>query len=115
MLSGYQQDRRRYPRTQLRLTLRGIRLDPDGGDVVDTLHMQDISKTGMGVVCDRPFYPGQRIVLCLPVTPMGGRRNVYARVVHCRQAKDGYSVGLEFDSLPVDAFQSAGGRAATAA
>ncbi len=95
----YGQERRRHPRTQLRLTLQGIRLDPDGGEVLDTLHMQDISKSGMGAVSDRPYYPGQRVVLSLPGTPGVGRRNLYARVVRCRPGSEGYNIGLEFDNF----------------
>ena len=92
-------ERRRHPRTQLQLTLRGIRLDPDGGEVVDTLHMQDISRSGIGAICDRSYYPGQRVVLCLPLTPQGGRRNIYATVVRCRHLEEGYRVGMEFDGV----------------
>jgi hypothetical protein len=94
-------ERRRHARTQLQMTLKGIRLDPDGGDPVETLHMTDISRGGMGCYADRPFYPGQRIVLCLPLSGQQGRRNVYATVVRCRQGDDGYRVGLEFDNASV--------------
>lgn len=90
-------DRRRHPRTQLRMMLHGIRLDPDGGDVRDTLHMLDISRSGMGAMADRWLQPGQRIVLCLPLHPDGGRRNMYATVVRCQRAQDSFHLGLEFD------------------
>jgi len=90
-------ERRRHPRTALRMSLRCVRLDPDGGDVMDTLHMTDISRSGMGAICGRPFYPGQRIVLCLPRSDGNGRRNIYASVIRSRPGEDGYSVGLEFD------------------
>jgi hypothetical protein len=66
-------DRRRHARTRLAMTLGCIRLDPDGGDVVDSLHMTDISLGGLGAYCNRPYYPGQRIVLSLPLS--GERRN----------------------------------------
>jgi hypothetical protein len=92
-------EKRRHPRTQLQMTLRCIRLDPDCGEVVDTLHMVDISRCGMGAICDRTFYPGQRIVLCLPMTDKSGRRSIYATVVRCRQGHEGHAVGLEFDSV----------------
>ena len=92
-------ERRRHPRTQLQMTLRCIRLDPDCGEVTDTLHMLDISRGGMGAVCDRAFYPGQRIVLCVPLTEKSGRRNIYATVIRCRQSQEGYAVGMEFDNV----------------
>jgi len=79
------------------MTLGCIRLDPDGGDVVDSLHMRDISRGGLGAYCARLYYPGQRIVLNLPI-PAGGRHNVYATIVRCRQAEEGYSVGFAFDA-----------------
>ncbi|MDY6913526.1 MAG: PilZ domain-containing protein [Planctomycetota bacterium] len=100
-------ERRRHPRTQLQIAVNSIRLDPDGGDVTDTLHMVDISRNGMGAVCDRSFYPGQRLVLCLPLSPAKGRRNIYARVVRCRPREDGYHVGLQFDLSALGAWSEA--------
>ena len=99
-------ERRRHPRTRMQMMLHGIRLDPDGGDVRDTLHMQDISRSGMGAMADRWLYQGQRIVLCLPLHPDGGRRNMYATVIRCSKTNDGYEVGLQFDhsSLTASAF-----------
>ena len=91
-------ERRRHPRTRLAMTLGCIRLDPDGGDVVDAIRMTDISRSGLGARCTRPYYPGQRIVLNLPLPSSGGRRNVYATIVRCCQAADQYIVGLEFDA-----------------
>ncbi len=97
-------ERRRHPRTALRMSLRCVRLDPDGGDVEDTLHMVDISRSGMGAICQRPFYPGQRIVLCLPQSEGNGRRNIYASVVRSRLDDEAYHVGLEFDRTPATAW-----------
>jgi len=94
-------ERRRHARTRIQMMLKGIRLDPDGGDVIDTLHMQDISRGGLGAITQRGFYPGQRMVLSLPLSGQGGRRNIYARVVRCGQHEDGYRVGLEFDATAV--------------
>ena len=96
-------ERRRHPRTQLRMTLHGVRLDPDGGDVYSTLEMTDISRCGMGALTDRWLYPGQRIVLCIPLHPDGGRRNLYSTVIRCRKTREGYHVGLEFDRVSLDA------------
>ncbi len=94
-------ERRRHSRTRLEMRLKGIRLDPDGGDVVDTLNMIDISRSGLGAVSDRGFYPGQRMVLCLPLSHENGRRNVYATIVRCSHADSGYRVGLAFDTSSV--------------
>jgi hypothetical protein len=90
-------ERRRYPRTNIQMKLQCIRLDPDGGDVVDLIDTIDISRGGLGAYCDRPFYPGQRILVCLPMTTVGGRRNVHGSIVRCRVTEDGYNVGICFD------------------
>lgn len=101
-------DRRRHARTQLQLTLRSIRLDHDCGDVVDCLHMQNISRSGLGALSDRPFYPGQRIVLNLPFSPSSPRKNVQARVVRCQAHRQAYQVGLEFETFSVGAWNTTG-------
>jgi hypothetical protein len=98
-------ERRLYARTQLQVTIRGLRMDP-GGDLVDTFHMLDISRGGLGAIVDRPYYRGQRVVMSLPVLDDGTRRSVYASVVRCRGDRDGYHVGLRFegsgDAMRVD-------------
>jgi len=91
-------ERRRHPRAQLSMVLHGIRMDPEG-DIKDTLHMVDISRSGLGAISDRPLYPGQRILLCLPMHPEGRRRQVYASVVRCQKLSEGYRVGIQFDSV----------------
>ena len=99
-------ERRRHPRTKLQMVLHGIRLDPDGGDVRNTLQMVDISRSGMGAVVDRWLYPGQRIVLSMPLHPEGRRKNIYATVVRCRKIREGYRIGLEFDLVSLGATTS---------
>lgn len=101
-------ERRRHPRAHLQMTLRGIRLDPDGGDPVEVLHTTDISRKGMGAYSDRAFYPGQRILVCLPLSSQGGRRNIYGTIVRCRQCDEGYRVGVEFDAASVATRATAG-------
>ncbi len=93
------QERRFHSRTQIQMRLDCIRLDPDGEDIVDSLETLDISNSGIGAISQHRFYPGQRVLICLPLTSVGGRRNVYASVVRCRQERDGYNVGLKFDSI----------------
>jgi len=88
------------------MRLSGIRLDPDGGDVMSELNMVDISRSGIGAISERPMYPGQRILLCLPLSQDSGRRNFYATVVRCRRSEEGYRVGMEFDSVSLGAHGS---------
>ncbi|HET6428637.1 MAG TPA: PilZ domain-containing protein [Phycisphaerae bacterium] len=112
-LTGYfTPERRRHPRTHLKMMLHGVRLDPDGGDVYDTLRMLDISRSGLGALVDRWLYPGQRVILCLPLHPDGGRRNIYSTVIRCRKGRQGFQVGLQFDRVSLDAAGYAGVAAA---
>lgn len=94
-------ERRRHPRTVVQMLLRGVRLDPEEGEIIDTLRMVDISRSGLGAYLERPAYPGQRFVLCLPLSHKGGRRNIYATVMRCRQAEEGHRIGLRFDHAAV--------------
>jgi hypothetical protein len=96
------------------MTLQGIRLDPDGGDVVDALHMVDISRSGMGAHTERSFYPGQRIVLCLPLSDQGGRRNIYATVIRCNKKDEKFRVGLEFDTTSLNTWRGSSDSVAAA-
>ncbi len=95
-------ERRRHPRQKLTRRIQGIRLDPDGGELLEKLDTLDVSRSGMGVVCDRSFYPGQRIVLRMPRKSETGVRSMYATIVRCRPREDRYQVGLEFDSCNLD-------------
>ena len=94
-------ERRRHPRTMVQMTLRGVRLDPEEGAIIDALHMMDISRGGMGALVERPAYPGQRFILCLPLSHQMGRRNVYATVIRVRRTDEGCHVGLRFDNAAV--------------
>jgi hypothetical protein len=97
-------ERRRHPRTMVQMTLRGVRMDPEEGEIIDSLQMMDISRGGMGALVDRAAYPGQRFILCLPLSDKGGRRNVYATVMRSRQTEGGCHVGLRFDNFANDAW-----------
>lgn len=97
-------ERRRHQRTVLQINMQCIRLDPEGGDVVDTLQTTDISRTGIGAISTRAYYPGQRILLCMPLSSVGGRRNIYATVTRCRPCEEGYNVGMDFDGVSLGAW-----------
>lgn len=105
-------ERRRHPRTQLNASITGIRLDPDGGDVIEDLHMVDLSRGGMGAISGHAYYRGQRLVVCLPGMENGGRRNMYATVVNSRQTEEGYRVGFAFDCASLASACFVGARAA---
>ena len=91
-----QAERRRHIRTHLQITLRALRMDPDG-DSMETFNMTDISRGGIGVVSDRTYYPGQRVVLNMPLPDGPKRQRVYATIVRCQSKPDGYHLGMMFD------------------
>jgi hypothetical protein len=97
------------------MVMQAIRLDPDGGDVSDQLHMVDVSRGGVGAISDRAYYPGQRILLCLPLNPQSGQRTLYATIRRCRRHAEGYQVGMEFDHTSQDSWYASGAMAAAAA
>lgn len=88
-------ERRLHRRTQLRMPVTAIRLDPDGGDLMEHLTTADISRGGIGAFSDRPFYPGQRLVLKLPAPGMGVR-SVCGVVKRCCPQEGKYRLGIEF-------------------
>jgi len=94
--STFVTERRMYPRTQVRMPVQAIRLDPDGGDLVHRMEMIDISRGGMGVLSGRAFYPGQRMVLQMPAPGMGVR-SICAVVRRCRRDGEQYRLGIQFD------------------
>ena len=94
-------ERRRHPRTMVQMLLKGVRLDPEDGEVLDTLRMVDISRGGMGAYVDHAAYPGQKFMLCLPISEKSGRRNICATVMRCRRTDDGWRVGLRFDKAAI--------------
>jgi len=95
-ISTFVTERRMHPRTQVRMPVQAIRLDPDGGDLVHRMEMIDISRGGMGLVSNRSYYPGQRLVLKLPAPGMGVR-SICAVVRRCRPDGERYRLGIQFD------------------
>ncbi len=108
-------ERRRHARTSRQVPISSVRLDPDGGDVVDKLNMIDISRSGMGATADRLFRRGQRIILSLPSDCEDGYRSIYATIVQCHQDGEDYRVGLEFDTTTAGAWGGLGRAVAYAA
>ena len=108
--TGVALERRRYPRTGLQMSVRCIRLDPEDGDVIDRLHVTDISRAGLGGVTGGPYYPGQRVLLAMPLSESSGHRNIHASVVRCRQLDEGYRIGLRFDDGSVSCWAGTGAR-----
>jgi len=98
-------ERRRHYRVSLKMGVQCVRLDPHEGDVIDRVHMVDLSRSGVGAVSDRWYYPGQRVVVCLPPLGTSGKRQMSATVRRCRADREkGYRIGLEFDCTSVGNF-----------
>ncbi len=110
-----QMERRRHPRTMLQLGVRCVRLDPHEGDVIDRIHTVDSSRSGLGAVSDLAYYPGQRVILCMPRQDGDGDRRVYATVRRVRSDKrDGYQLGLEFEHVSLGSWGTASNLTAVA-
>ena len=107
-------ERRRHPRMAMQARVNCICLDPDAVDVVTTLETTDISRGGLGARAERVFYPGQRLVVCLPRSSETGRRSRCATIVRCDNRDDGYRLGLEFDGATAAGSQSCFSAAAAA-
>ena len=95
-------ERRRHPRTQVRMGLRCVFLEPDGPRIMDHMDMVDLSRSGVGALSNYRYYPGQRVMVCLPAAADGSQRSMYATVTRCQKERDsGYQVGLRFDAATV--------------
>ena len=108
-------ERRRHGRVHIEMALQAVRLDPDDVDVMDRLHMTDVSRGGVGAISDRSYYPGQRLLVYLPLTGKNGQRVLYATIRRCRRHAQGYHLGMEFDRMSLDTWYAQGGEAALAA
>jgi len=108
-------ERRRHARTLVKIPLRSLRLDPDGCDIMDILNTVDISRSGLGVTTGQAYYPGQRLVVSLPLSETQGHRNIYATVVRSSRQGEQRHIGLEFDSASVGAWCGVSGTATAAA
>lgn len=108
-------ERRRHARVHLEMALQAVRLEPDNMDVTDRLHMTDVSRSGVGAISDRSYYPGQRVLIYLPLTGKNGQRVLYATIRRCRRHAQGYHLGMEFDRMSLDTWYSQTSAAAMAA
>jgi hypothetical protein len=91
-------ERRRHSRASVHMGVRCIRLDPHEGGVVDEVDMVDLSSSGVGAISDSWYYPGQKVVVCLPADTDHGKRQMQATVKRClSRNEEGYRIGLEFD------------------
>ena len=108
-------ERRRHGRVQVQMALQAVRLEPDNVDVMDRLHMTDVSRSGVGAISDHRYYPGQRVLIYLPLTGQSGQRVLYATVRRCRPHAEGYRLGMEFDRTSLDTWYSQAGAAPLAA
>ena len=91
-------ERRRHSRASVHAGVRCIRLDPHEGGVIDEVDMVDLSYSGVGAISDSWYYPGQKVVVCLPADQEHGKRQMQATVRRClSRNEEGYRLGFEFD------------------
>ena len=109
-------ERRRHSRASVHMGVRCIRLDPHEGDVIDELDMVDLSRSGAGAVSNNWYYPGQKVVVCLPGDTEHGKRQICSTVRRClSRQEDGFRLGLEFDHNSLNTWSSLSTRATIAA
>ena len=109
-------ERRRHSRSSVNMDVRCIRLDPHEGGVVDEVDMVDLSRSGVGAVSEKWYYPGQKVVVCLPADSMHGKRQMQATVRRClSRTGAGYRIGFEFDRNSLNSWSSFGAPAVVAA
>jgi hypothetical protein len=84
-----------------------------GGDFMWGGTVRDISANGIGLLLNRRFEPGTRLVIELPSLACGTRQSVLARVVHATPLAIGFwLLGCVFSApLPEDEFHALIGRA----
>ncbi|MDP6636794.1 MAG: PilZ domain-containing protein [Phycisphaerae bacterium] len=109
-------ERRRHSRASVHVGVRCIRLDPHEGGVIDEVDMVDLSRSGVGAVSDNWYYPGQKVVVCLPADTDHGKRQMQATVRRCLSRQEpGYRIGLEFDHNSLNNWSSLSSTAVAAA
>jgi len=87
--------------------VRCIRLDPHEGGVIDELDLVDLSRSGVGAVSSNWYYPGQKVVVCMPADSVRGKRQMQATVKRCLSRNEpGYRIGLEFDHNSLDTWSN---------
>lgn len=87
--------------------VRCIRLDPHDVDVIDEVDMVDLSRSGVGAVTEKWYYPGQKVVVCLPADSEYGKRQLKATVRRClSRHAEGFRIGLEFDNSSLGSWSS---------
>jgi hypothetical protein len=108
-------ERRRHSRASINRDVRCIRLDPHEGGVIDNVDMVDLSRSGVGAISDNWYYPGQKVVVCLPADGESGKRQIKATVRRClSRHAPGYRIGLEFDHNSLNTWSSLSTRVAAA-
>ena len=91
-------ERRRHSRASVHMGVRCIRLDPHEGGVIDEVDMVDLSSSGVGAISDSWYYPGQKVVVCLPADGEHSKRQMQATVRRClSRNEEGFRIGFEFD------------------
>lgn len=73
---------------------------PDAPEPVETAIAQNISESGMRLVTEHVWHPGDLLVLLF--SPPGGGFRTEGRVVYCQRLENlGFAIGLEL-SMPIE-------------
>jgi hypothetical protein len=94
------QERRKFRRSVVRMPVQAVRRSVSETDPrrLVGLHVLDVSRGGVGAVCQDSLERTEPLLLFFP--PMGAGRgsDVSGRVVHCTRSSDRFAVGIVFDN-----------------
>ncbi len=73
---------------------------PEGGGRIGSMHLRDMSQTGIGAFSPRFLPLETEVTLFFP--PHGSERgfDLHGKVVRCEHDEDGYDVGIQITGLP---------------
>jgi hypothetical protein len=96
-------ERRLFPRRETTQTVAGHRLDHSvvaRRQPVLTLALRDVSIGGLSARTETPLSPGERIAVSFPREGLRMGWDAVGRVIRCEPSILGYSVAVEFESMP---------------
>lgn len=96
-------ERRLFPRKDLQLQVRGLRMDhslPAHREPSLELHTRDVSAGGLSAMSDRPLSPGERLNVIFPRQGAGNGWDIQGRVLRCQPSALGWRIAVEFDLRP---------------
>jgi hypothetical protein len=99
-------DRRIFPRKEVQLEARGLRLDHTvtaRRAPFLSWEVRDLSLGGLSAMSPTPVERGERINVTFPSKGLAGGWDALGHVIRCDPSPMGYRVAMEFDPVPMAA------------